>query len=109
LGHLYFSTNPQRSSQQQALLFSIFKKNLVMLVDVVKIGAVPLVPAAAAEIPQRLAFPQAFSGSRTLYLARKRVQYAYGVIHRRTYDRNGNRTRGKPIHGIQRNQVSAAQ
>jgi hypothetical protein len=38
------STNPQRSSQQQALLFSIFKKNLVMLVDVVKIGAVPLVP-----------------------------------------------------------------
>jgi len=39
-----FSTDPQRSSQQQALLFSILEKNLVMLDDVVKIRAVPLVP-----------------------------------------------------------------
>jgi hypothetical protein len=76
-----FSTNPQRSSQQQALdmhfLLTAFVK---VLMSVKIIQSLPQTRRAGN--PQAAAFPQRPGHLRALYLAEKRVQYVSGLFQR---------------------------
>jgi hypothetical protein len=67
-----FSTNPQRSSQQQAFLFSLVREDSCNA----SCCCANFHSGMAASQPP---FPQVFSGLCPLYLARKRVQYASGT------------------------------
>jgi hypothetical protein len=76
-----FSTNSQRSSQQQALDMYFYLTVLVKALVSVKI-LISLVHTLTAGNPQTTAFPQRPSHLRTLYLAKKRVQYVSGLFQR---------------------------
>jgi hypothetical protein len=76
-----FSTNPQRSSQQQALYIHFCLTVFVKAFVSVKILISPVRRLAAGN-PQTAAFPQRPGRLCTLYLAEKRVQYVSGLFQR---------------------------
>jgi hypothetical protein len=76
-----FSTNSQHSSQQQALDMYFYLTVLVKALVSVKI-LISLVHTLTAGNPQTTVFPQRLSRLRTLYLAKKRVQYVSGLFQR---------------------------
>jgi hypothetical protein len=107
LARARFSTNPQRSSQQQVLQLSIFKKIFVVAVKIEQYQWYLLL-RWQCEILSNAHFHKLFLARALYTFLKNEYSTLYGVVHRRTHDRNGNCTRGKPIHGIQRNQVSPA-
>jgi hypothetical protein len=76
-----FSTNPQRSSQQQALDLCLYLTVFVKVLMPVIIAKPPS-KTLGARNPQTTVFPQSTGRLRALYLAEKRVQYVSGLIQR---------------------------
>jgi hypothetical protein len=76
-----FSTNPQRSSQQQGLEMYSYLTAVVKAFVFVKILVSPA-QTLTARNPQPTVFPQRPGHLRALYLAKKRVQYVSGLFQR---------------------------
>jgi hypothetical protein len=76
-----FSTNPQCSSQQQALETYFYLTAFVRAIVAVKI-AEATIKSIAARNPQTAPFPQRQGRLCTFYLAKKRVQYVSRLFER---------------------------
>jgi hypothetical protein len=79
---MQFSTYPQRSSQQEEVLFMFSKRFLWIPVVVVQMShscSPGFDPHDFPEFLSNHSFPQAFFPLCPLYLAQKRVQYASGT------------------------------